>query len=247
MTALGFKDKYPTVAMASAALLHSIVLNHAFHNGNKRTALVSTLVFADRNGYRLAATEEELYDLLLEVASHGLQDPTGKAIQDSDAETLYIAEWLIGQLRTVQKQERSRKWNKFRQLLNGYGCDVDVLPGNKMNIVRTVGGVPLRTQVAYRSEGTEVEINTVKKVRRNLELDEEHGYPSDIFYRQDTKIPGFVNKYRFLTQMWHETAPSLSSACAWEEGCDLRSWASRTSGESRLSLQNDGRLRGPRC
>ena len=52
-TALGTTDKYPTVAMAGAALLHSIVLNHAFHNGNKRTALVSTLVFTDRNGYRV--------------------------------------------------------------------------------------------------------------------------------------------------------------------------------------------------
>ena len=196
----------------------------------------------DRNGYRLAATEEELYDLLLEVASHGLQDPTGKAIQDSDAETLYIAEWLIGQLRTVQKQERSRKWNKFRQLLNGYGCDVDVLPGNKMNIVRTVGGVPLRTQVAYRSEGTEVEINTVKKVRRNLELDEEHGYPSDIFYRQDTKIPGFVNKYGSSHKCVHDSAPAgrpRRGKRVRMRSCQL------TSGEV-VCRSVDGRLRGPR-
>ena len=195
---MGLIDKYPTVAMASAALLHSIVLNHAFHNGNKRTALVSTLVFADRNGYRVDATEEELYYLLLKVASHGLQDPPGKAVQGSDAEMLCIAKWLLGTLRSVQKQERSQKWNKFRQILNGYGCDLNVLPGNKMNIARVVGGVPLRTQVGHRSEGTEVEINTVKKVRRDLNLDEEHGYPSDIFYRQDTKIPGFINEYRTL-------------------------------------------------
>ena len=198
MTALGLTDKYPTVAMAGAALLHSIVLNHAFHNGNKRTALVSTLVFADRNGYRVAATEEELYDLLLKVASHSLQDHTGKAVQDSDAEMFCIANWLLRHLRAIQRQERSRKWNKFRHILNGYVCHFNVLPGNKMNIVRAVGGVSLKTQVAYKSEGTEVEVNTVKKVRRDLELDEEHGYPSDIFYRQDTKIPRFINKYRTL-------------------------------------------------
>ena len=198
LTALGLTDKYPTVAMAGAALLHSIVLNHAFHNGNKRTALVSTLVFADRNGYRVAASEEELYDLLLKVASHGLQEHTKATSQDSDAEVLYIARWLRGRLRALQKQERSRKWNKFRQILTNYGCDSDVIPGNKINIVRGVDGVLLKTQVAYRSEGTEIEINTVKKVRRDLMLDEEHGYPSDIFYRQETKIPSFINKYRTL-------------------------------------------------
>ena len=111
---------------------------------------------------------------------------------------LYIARWLRGRLRVLQKQERSRKWNKFRQILTNYGCESDVIPGNKINIVCGVDGVLLKTQVAYRNEGTEVEINTVKKVRRDLMLDEEHGYPSDIFYRQETKIPSFINKYRTL-------------------------------------------------
>ena len=197
-TALGPTHKYPTVAMAGAALLHSVVLNHAFHNGNKRTALVSILVFADRNGYRVNATEEELYNLLLTVAAHGLQDSAGNAVHGSDAEMLCIAQWLLGHLRAVQKQERSRKWNKFRQILNGYGCASNVLSGNKINIVRTIDGVLLKTQVGYRSEGTDVQINAVKKVRRDLQLDEEHGYPSDIFYRQDAKIPEFINKYRTL-------------------------------------------------
>ena len=198
MTALGLTDKYPTVAMAGAALLHSIVLDHAFHNGNKRTALVATLVFADRNGYRVAAEQEELYNLLLKVASGSLQEHTEATSRDSDAEVLYIASWLRRHLRALQKQERSRKWNKFRQILTSYGCNSEVLPGNKINIVRGVDGVSLKTQVAYRSEGTEVEVNTIKKVRRDLKLDEEHGYPSDIFYRQETKIPSFINTYRTL-------------------------------------------------
>ena len=198
LTALGVTDKYPTVAMAGAALLHSIVLNHPFHNGNKRTALVSVLVFADRNGYRVAATEEELYDLLLKVASHGLQARTGNTVQGSDAEMLRIAQWLLAHMRAVEKQERSPKWKKFLQILNSYSCESNVLSGNRINIVRIVGGVSLKTQVAYRSEGAEVQINTVKKVRRDLELDEQHGYPSDIFYRQDEKIPEFINKNRML-------------------------------------------------
>ena len=197
-TALGATEKYPTVAMASAALLHSIVLNHAFHNGNKRTALVSTLVFADRNGYRVDAEQEELYGLLLSVASHDLKDQAGNAVEGSDAEVLCIAAWLLRRLRSLQRQELSRKWHKFRQILGSYGCFAEVLSGNKINIFRTVEGVELWTQVGYRSEGTDVEINAVKKVRRDLQLDEENGYPSDIFYRQDEKVPEFINGYRTL-------------------------------------------------
>jgi len=40
-TAIGGTLKYPTVETSAAALLHSIILDHPFHNGNKRTALVS--------------------------------------------------------------------------------------------------------------------------------------------------------------------------------------------------------------
>lgn len=39
-TSLGHTLKYPTVEFAGAALFHSVILNHAFFNGNKRTALV---------------------------------------------------------------------------------------------------------------------------------------------------------------------------------------------------------------
>ena len=42
-TALGQTLKYTTVETCAAALLHSIIQDHPFHNGNKRTALVSTL------------------------------------------------------------------------------------------------------------------------------------------------------------------------------------------------------------
>ncbi|MHC4177151.1 MAG: Fic family protein [Planctomycetota bacterium] len=39
-TSLGRARKYPAAEMAAAALVHSLVHNHPFHNGNKRTALV---------------------------------------------------------------------------------------------------------------------------------------------------------------------------------------------------------------
>jgi death-on-curing family protein len=57
-TSLGGQSKYPTVPMAAAALLHAIISNHAFHNGNKRTALVATLVFLDMNGFLLEGRRE---------------------------------------------------------------------------------------------------------------------------------------------------------------------------------------------
>ena len=43
-------DAYPDLASKAAALLHSLVLNHAFVDGNKRTAFVTSLAFLRLNG-----------------------------------------------------------------------------------------------------------------------------------------------------------------------------------------------------
>ncbi len=194
-TSLGMIDKYPTVPMAGAALTHAIVHNHPFHNGNKRTALVSLLVFVDKNGFLLDTTEIELYEFLLGVASHNLRsNDNNQHIEGPDNEVLHIANWLMYRLRVITKEERMRKWRELRKILEHYECNLEVIQGNRTNIMRG----ELRTQVSFRNWGADVEVNTIHKIRRDLELDEEHGYDSDIFYNRDAKIPGFINKYRQL-------------------------------------------------
>ncbi len=55
-------------AMAAAYLFH-ICKNHAFADGNKRTALASAEVFLVLNGIRLNADNKELEDLTFGVAA----------------------------------------------------------------------------------------------------------------------------------------------------------------------------------
>ena len=54
--------------MASAYIFH-IAQNHPFVDGNKRTALVSGLVFLDLNKIEINDPNELLYDMLIKVAS----------------------------------------------------------------------------------------------------------------------------------------------------------------------------------
>ena len=56
------------VAMAAAYLFH-IAQNHAFHDGNKRAAVMSALVFLDVNGITALPEPEELEQATLSVAS----------------------------------------------------------------------------------------------------------------------------------------------------------------------------------
>lgn len=60
MSSLGGKELYPDIFTKTASLMHSIIKNHPFVNGNKRTAITVASIFLSRNGYTLTATNKEL-------------------------------------------------------------------------------------------------------------------------------------------------------------------------------------------
>jgi death on curing protein len=62
------QQAYPTLAGKAAALMHSLACNHALVDGNKRLALLATVVFLRINGNHLDLTEDEAFDLTLSVA-----------------------------------------------------------------------------------------------------------------------------------------------------------------------------------
>ena len=66
-------DAYPTPAAKAAALLHSLASNHPLLDGNKRLALAGAFSFLGLNGYRLALSNDEAYELVMDVAK-GLAD-----------------------------------------------------------------------------------------------------------------------------------------------------------------------------
>jgi death on curing protein len=79
---------YPTIHAQAAALVHSIARNHALIDGNKRLALGATIAFYGLNGMRLTLTNDEAYDLIVDVASGGLDDvPAIAAVLTQATET----------------------------------------------------------------------------------------------------------------------------------------------------------------
>lgn len=58
--ALTYTEDIITLA---SVLLHSLAVNHPFHNANKRTAVVATSMFLLLNGYELTAPDSELVEV----------------------------------------------------------------------------------------------------------------------------------------------------------------------------------------
>ena len=84
------KDLYPDVFSKATALGHSIILNHSFVDGNKRTGYMAMRLFLNMNGYDIKASQEEKYKFVMEIAEKTKKEEA-------------IAKWL---------KEHSRKINK---------------------------------------------------------------------------------------------------------------------------------------
>lgn len=81
MTSAFGEDAYITIHDKAAALLHSLARNHAFVDGNKRTAVLATVLFLELNGYRVTWQPEEALTFMLQIAQ-------------GQTEWTTIADWL---------------------------------------------------------------------------------------------------------------------------------------------------------
>lgn len=61
-------DSYPSIGLKAAALLHSLVRNHALTDGNKRLGWLATAVFLDLNGQSVNLDHDAAFDLVMAVA-----------------------------------------------------------------------------------------------------------------------------------------------------------------------------------
>ena len=61
-------EAYPTLALKAAALLHSLVRNHALVDGNKRLAWLAAVIFLDLNGHTVDLDDDAAVELVMAAA-----------------------------------------------------------------------------------------------------------------------------------------------------------------------------------
>jgi death-on-curing protein len=66
-------DAYPTIELKAAALLHSLVGNHALVDGNKRLGWLATVVLLDINGRSAQLGDDEAFELVVDTAEGKLE------------------------------------------------------------------------------------------------------------------------------------------------------------------------------
>lgn len=65
-------DLYPDIYLKAGALIQSVVKNHPFVDGNKRTGYSSAYIFLKRNGIDLSVKKVEAIKFMIFVANENL-------------------------------------------------------------------------------------------------------------------------------------------------------------------------------
>ena len=79
------RDLYPDLFSKAAALMESLINNHPFVDGNKRTGIAAAALFLRINGYKLTARPAEVEKKTLLVAQNkmSLEEIAGWLREDS--------------------------------------------------------------------------------------------------------------------------------------------------------------------
>ena len=67
------EDLHPTIYVKAAVLADSLINNHPFVDGNKRTGIGAAVLFLSINGHVLTASNEELLNITMRMAQKKTQ------------------------------------------------------------------------------------------------------------------------------------------------------------------------------
>ncbi|EOC1797726.1 type II toxin-antitoxin system death-on-curing family toxin [Vibrio fluvialis] len=175
-TSAGGEDAYVGVFNKAAALFHSVINNHCFHNGNKRAALLSALVYLGDDGWWITIPDDdELFEFTRRAAAHELTDNRADEVS-------IISEYFRTNTRRRQAGEHQLTLRNLRDILTGFGYELsDRVDGRTIDIYKNSKFITSILQKG--SKGKEnYDKQYVRKLRRKLKLTPEYGIDSYEFY-----------------------------------------------------------------
>jgi death on curing protein len=117
-------DAYPSILEKAVALFHSIIANHGFLNGNKRTAVLAMDHFLIANDHFLMLANDEMYKIAEKTASYkerGLSQDQSLAEITEALEEYVICMDIVEQAVGPQEEflRLVRKFRGVRDLIRG--------------------------------------------------------------------------------------------------------------------------------
>lgn len=173
---VGGEDAYKGIFPKAAALFHSIINNHSFHNGNKRAALLATIVFLSENGWWISRPDDEdLFEFTRMAAAHEL-------CEKREDELLHITNWLRSNCRRRVALNHGLKLHQLCQILNQFGFQIRENKKNRLEIFDSNNNYMTDVIKKGKHGKEDYDVPYITKLRKKLKLTEDYGVDSLTFY-----------------------------------------------------------------
>ncbi|SUE63207.1 type II toxin-antitoxin system death-on-curing family toxin [Roseomonas gilardii] len=171
----------------ASSLIFGLVNDHPFHDGNKRTAFLSSVFFVMEQGYFPSVDIREVEDFTVEIAEY--KSKTGKNIDIAQ-----ISPKLKGMFR---KQDNRMSYivtfNELQALLGKHGCSLRNPQGNYINVYK---GEDRVAQIGFPGWTKEVSRNAISTVRKATGLVPQNGIDAQVFFKGADPLSKLIGIYQ---------------------------------------------------
>lgn len=102
------QEYYEDFFLKAAALTRSLIKNHPFTDGNKRTAVMALMMFLGHNGYQLACPQGTLVSFALKIARGYITD------------LVLIKSWIKRWSRKLPTEGQEKLNSMWQNICNGF-------------------------------------------------------------------------------------------------------------------------------
>lgn len=189
-----------------ASLMYGLILNHPFHDANKRTAFLTGLLHLQKVGRTPTCPGEDFEDLTVAIADHTLEKYPfyGVANGPKDERDIEaVAAFLKKNTRNIDVGQKSLNYKKLNTVIRQYGFTLTNPQHNRIELLKThnEGGEPLghpirMGKIGFRSWTTQISKPDLHNLRNMAGLDIQHGVDSQSFFHGVEGPLQLIRKYR---------------------------------------------------
>jgi death-on-curing family protein len=221
-TAYGGVSKWNGLYENCATLMFGLIMNHPFHDANKRTALLVVLSLLHRRKRIITLQQKRLDGLVVAIAANDLQNYFAKDARyqkqlqllsrknnDADATVRIIADFLQRNTRPRDDSSRTVTYSELNRALKRHGYELRSPNGNYINVVRIeparppkflgIGGKPEReffvAQVGFPGWKDQVHKAALKTVRESTKLTARDGCDTQVLFEEAEPMTSLISEY----------------------------------------------------
>jgi death-on-curing family protein len=207
-TAFGNKPRWNSRIEVCATLMFGLIKNHPFHDANKRTAFLVSILHLQKIGRTPVVDHQTYEDFTVNIADNRLANyPIFERFSDlpsPDREIQTIAQFLRRSSRDIDLRVKTITYNQLNTILHSSGIRIENPYRNRIDVVRFLDerelsslSTPQRiAHIGFHGWTKEVSKKDIHIVRSAANLDIEHGYDSQAFFNGVDTPWTLIKKYR---------------------------------------------------